>query len=71
MHRGQQAVWEKYAHADQMLHPNTLPVPKFLTQLTVSFYHYFWYVAERRATLSVETVIGLILMYDDGRIENV
>lgn len=71
MRRGRQAAWEKYAHADQMLRPDTLPAPTFLTQLTVSCYQYFWYDADRRATLSEETVIGLILVHDDDRIENV
>jgi hypothetical protein len=54
-----------------MVRPDTLAAPTFLTRLTVSRYQYFSYVAERRATLSEETVIGLILVYGDGRIENV
>jgi hypothetical protein len=72
VHRGRQAAREKYALADQMLRTaDTLPASTFLTQLPVSCYQYFWYVADRRATLSEETVSGLILTFDDGRIENV
>lgn len=70
MQRGRQEAREKYAHVDQVLRPDTLPAPMFLTQLTVLCYQYFWYVTERRATLSENTVIGLILMYGDCRIEN-
>lgn len=49
----------------------TLLALTLLTQLTVLCYQYFWYRVERRATLSEEPVFGSILMFGDGRIENV